>query len=150
MPTEPSQHSHTDHRPYIEAVRAALLLKDISVGDAAFNTGRVRSATMPLWAPDEDFDEPWHFTFTSAESVELHWTEEDGWSVLALHSDAGRLLPTIWRRGFGALLPLDEVAAWAALLLTMPIAVSSREDGPYRSHQQYDSAFEAALATFAR
>jgi len=149
MNTDPSQPARADHRPYIETVRVALLLKDIHVGAAVFNTGLVRSAAMTLLPPDEDFDEPWHHTFASAERVELRWTEEDGWSLLALHASGDATLPTIWRPGFGVVLPPDEVTAWLALLLTMPIASASREDGPYRSHQRRASAFEAALAAYA-
>jgi Family of unknown function (DUF6292) len=137
-----------DHRPYIEAVRVALLLKDLQVGVATFNSSRLRSAAMTLLAPDEEFDEPWHPTFTTAQFVELRWNEQDGWSLLALHPSETALLPTIWHRGFGVLLPPEEVAAWIDLLVTMPSAAPSREDGPYRSHQQHDPAFEQALAAF--
>jgi hypothetical protein len=139
----------TDHRPYIETVRIALLLKDIHVDAATFTSGRVRSAVMPLLAPDDDADEPWHPTFTDAQRVELRWNEEDGWSLLALHASGGAHLPTIWHPGFGVVLPPDEVTAWLALLLSMPSASASREDGPYRSHQQPDTAFEAALTAYA-
>jgi len=149
MNSDPSQPARADLRPYIETVRVALLFKDIHVGVAVFNSGLVRSAAMSLLAPDEDFDEPWHFTFAGAQRVELRWNEEDGWSLLALHAFGDATLPTIWRPGFGVVLPPDEVTAWLALLLTMPSASASREDGPYRSHQHLDPAFEAALATYA-
>ena len=141
--------SKADHQPYIEAVRVALLLDDINVGDAAFNTGTVRSASMRLVPPDDDFDEPWHHTFTSAEHVELSWTEEDGWSLLALHAADGRRLPTIWRPGFAAVLPANEIRTWLSVLLTMPGFSPSQDDGPYRSHQTDDPAFEASLAFYA-
>ena len=138
-----------DHRPYIETVRVALLLRDIRVGAATFNTGRVRSAAMTLLAPDDDFDEPWHHTFTSAQFVELRWNEEEGWSLLALHPADAALLPTIWHHGFAVVPPPDKVCTWLALLLTMPGVTGSREDGPYRTHQRADPAFEAALAAYA-
>ena len=149
MTVDPSQPGHADHRPYIETVRVALLLRDIHVGNAVYSTGRVRAATMPLAAPDEDPDEPWHSTFTGAQFVELHWTEEEGWSLLALHASGDALLPTVWRPGFGVVLPPDEVTAWLVLLLTMPSASASRDDGPYRSHRRPDPAFESALAAHA-
>ena len=123
--------------------------EDIRVGDAAFNTGTVRSATMTLLAPDEDFEGTWHHTFASAENVELRWTEEEGWSLLALHTSGDRRLPTIWRPGFGAVLPANEICAWLAVLLAMPGVSPSQEDGPYRSHQTDDPAFEASLAFYA-
>ena len=141
--------SKADHQAYIEAVRVALLLDDIHVGDAAFNSGTVRSASMTLLPPDDDFDEPWHHTFTSAERVELRWTEEDGWSLLALHAGDGRRLPTIWRPGFAAVLPANEIRTWLSVLLTMPGVSPSQDDGPYRSHQTDDPAFEASLAFYA-
>ena len=144
-----SRASRADHQAYIEAVRVALLLEDIQVGDATFNTGTVRSATMTLLPPDDDFDEPWHHTFACAERVELRWTEEDGWSLLALHASDGKHLPTIWRPGFGAVLPANEIRTWLAVLLTMPGVSPSQEDGPYRSHQADDTAFEASLAFYA-
>ena len=143
------RNSRADHRAYIEAVRVALLMEDIRVGGAIFNTGTVRTATMTLLPPDDDFDEPWHHTFDSAERVELHWTEEDGWSLLALQAEGRRRLPTIWRAGFGAVLPANEIRAWLAVLLTMPGVSPSQEDGPYRSHQTDDPAFEASLAFYA-
>lgn len=149
MTVDPSQPTHADHRPYIETVRVALLLRDIRVGAATFNTGRVRSAAMTLLPPDDDFDEPWHHTFTSAQFVELRWNEEEGWSLLALHPADAALLPTRWRHGFAVILPPDEVSTWLALLLTMPGVSSSREDGPYRTHQMPDPAFEASLAAYA-
>jgi hypothetical protein len=149
MTADPSQPAHADHRPYIETVRVALLLKDVQVGNAVYSTGRVRAATMPLAAPDDDADDPWHFTFASTQFVELHWNEEDGWSLLALHACGDALLPTIWRRGFGVLLQPEEVAVWIDLLLVMPSASASREDGPYCSHQTHDPAFEAALSAYA-
>jgi hypothetical protein len=147
--TTESRPTATDHRPYIETVRVALLLRDIRVGVATFNTGRVRSAAMTLLAPDDDFDEPWHHTFTSAQFVELRWNEEEGWSLLALHPSGTALLPTIWRHGFEVMQSPSKVCTWLALLLTMPGVCGSREDGPYRTHQRADPAFEAALAAYA-
>jgi hypothetical protein len=144
-----SRISRADHQAYIEAVRAALLLDDIHVGAAAFDTRTVRSATMPLFPPDDDVEEPWHHTFTSAERVELRWTEEDGWSLLALHASEGRRLPTIWRPGFGAVLPANEIRTWLTVLLAMPGFSPSQDDGPYRSHQTDDAEFEASLAFYA-
>lgn len=141
--------SKADHRAYIEAVRVALLLEDIHVGAATFNTRTVRSATMTLLPPDDDFDEPWHHTFASAERVELRWTEEDGWSLLALHASNRKRLPTIWRPGFGAVLPANEIRTWLSVLLTMPGVSPSQDDGPYRSHQADDPEFEASLAFYA-
>jgi hypothetical protein len=138
-----------DHRPYIEAVRVALLLEDIHVSAVTFNTHTVRTAAMTLIPPDDDSDEPWHHTFISAERVELRWTEEDGWSLLALHASDDKLLPTIWRAGFGAVLPANEIRTWLAVLLTMPGVSPSQEDGPYRSHQTDDPSFEASLAFYA-
>ena len=138
-----------DHRPYIETVRVALQLKDIHVGVATFKSSSVRSATMTLLPPDDYFDEPWHHTFASAERVELRWTEEDGWSLLALHASTEEHLPMSWRRGFGAVRPTHEVCAWLAVLLTVPGLSNSREDGPYRTHQTHDPAFEASLAAYA-
>lgn len=149
MNTNPMKSEAADHKPYIETVRAALLVKDVHVGAVAFSTGRVRGATMPLFAPDDDTDDPWHYTFIHAERVELRWSEEDGWSLLALHTRGDALLPTIWRRGFGIVLPPEDVGAWLSLLLTMPGFSSSQEDGPYRSHQQHDAALEATLAAYA-
>lgn len=137
-----------DHRPYIETVRATLLMDDIYTGVATFSTTRVRSAAMTLLPPDDDFDEPWHHTFAHAEHVELRWTEEEGWSVLALHSYGERRLPTIWRYGFDVVLPPDEVRTWLAVLLTMPGIAPSQENGPYRSHQTHDPALEASLAAY--
>lgn len=149
MNTSPENPGTTDHRPYIETVRVALLLKDVHVGVATFNTQRVRSAAMTLLPPDDDFDEAWHPTFANAERVQLRWSEEDGWSLVALHATGDARLPTIWRRGFGVVLPPAEICAWLAVLLTMPAFSSSQDDGPYRSHQQHDAALEAALAAFA-
>jgi hypothetical protein len=149
MTTTECRVSKADHQAYIEAVRVALMVEDIHVGPAAFNTGTVRSATMPLLPPDDDIDEPWHHTFTSAERVELRWTEEDGWSLLALHANGGRRLPTIWRPGFGAVLPANEIRTWLAVLLAMPGVSPSQDDGPYRSHQTDDAEFEASLAFYA-
>jgi hypothetical protein len=142
------QRTQNDHRPYIELVRLALNLKDIHLGAAVTGCGRLRSAAMTVLPPDEDFDDPWHFTFASAQRLELRWDEEGGWSLLAAYAD-GQDGPTIWRYGFGVLLPPDEVAAWADLLLAAPNAAISREDGPFRSHQQPDHAFEATLAAYA-
>lgn len=147
--TAEPRNAKVDHQAYVETVRFALLSDDIHVGAAAFNTGTVRMATMTLLPPDDDFDEPWHHTFTSAERVELRWTEEEGWSVLALHASHGKRLPTIWRAGFGAVLPANEIRTWLAVLLTMPGVSPSQEDGPYRSHQTDDPAFEASLAFYA-
>ena len=141
--------NRADHQAYIEAVRVALLLEDIDVGAAAFNTRTVRSATMPLLPPDDDVDGPWHHTFASAERVELRWTEEDGWSLLALHAGDDKRLPTIWRPGFGAVLPANEIRTWLSVLLAMPGVSPSQDDGPYRSHQMDDPEFEASLAFYA-
>lgn len=143
-------HAHqADHRPYIEAVRAALLAEDLHVGVAHYTSGKVRAAAMTLLPPDTDFDEPWHPTFAAAaERVELHWNEEDGWSLLALHTVDGRCLPTIWRHGFGVVHPPATLCTWLALLLTMPVVCGSREDGPYRTHQTHDPVFEASLAAY--
>ena len=149
MANNPSHPKPADHRPYIETVRVALLLRDIRVGAASFNPGRVRSAAMTLLAPDEGFDEHWHHTFTSAQFVELRWNEEDGWSLLALHPADAALLPTIWHHGFAVVPAPEKVCTWLALLLTMPGVSSSREDGPYRTHQRRDLAFEASLAAYA-
>jgi hypothetical protein len=148
MTTTETRNRKADHRPYIETVRVALLLDDIRVGEAAFNTRTVRTASMTLLPPDDDFDETWHYTFASAERLELRWTEEDGWSLLALHTSGGKSLPTIWRPGFGAVLPANEVRTWLAVLLAMPGVSPSQEDGPYRSHQTDDPAFEASLAFY--
>ena len=147
MDTQPLT-THADHRPYIELVRLALLLEDVHVGVAVPGLGRVRSAAMTVLAPDDDFDDPWHPTFANAERVELRWNEEDGWSLLASYG-GGQAGPTIWRRGFGVLLPPEDVASWIDVLLTMPHSSLSRDDGPYRSHQQPDRAFEAVLAAYA-
>jgi hypothetical protein len=141
--------STANHQAYIDAVRVALLLDDIHVGEPAFNTGTMRSASMTLLAPEDDFDELWHHTFASAERVELRWTEEEGWSLLALHAAGDKYLPTIWRPGFGAVLPANEIRTWLAVLLAMPGVSPSQEDGPYRSHQARDPAFEASLAFYA-
>lgn len=149
MTTTEFRDAKADHRAYVEAVRVALLLDDIRVGDAAFGSRTMRTATMTLLPPDDDFEELWHHTFTSAERVELRWTEEDGWSLLALHAGAGRHLPTVWRAGFEAVLPATEIRTWLAVLLTMPGVSPSQEDGPYRSHQTDDPAFEASLAFYA-
>ena len=149
MTTAEASISKADHQAYIEAVRVALLLDDIRVGDLTFNTGTVRSASMTLFPPDDDFDEPWHHTFASAERVELRWTEEEGWSLLALHVTGDKHLPTIWRPGFGAVLPANEIRTWLAVLLAMPGVSPSQDDGPYRSHQTPDPAFEASLAFYA-
>lgn len=149
MTTNSPPRDRVDHRPYIETVRVALLLKDIQVGAATLNADHVRSAAMTLLAPDDDSDEPWHSTFTSAQFVELRWNEEEGWSLLALHSADAALLPTTWHGGFGPILPPEEVSAWLAVLLTMPALSSRQEDGPYRSRQQHDPAFEAALTAYA-
>jgi hypothetical protein len=143
------QRTQTDHRPYTELARLALLLKDVHIGAPVFRPGRVRSAAMTVLPPDADFDDPWHPTFANAKRVELRWSEEDGWSLLAAYLD-GQAGPTIWRRGFGVLLPPAEVAGWLDVLLTMPHATPSREDGPFRSHQQYDHDFEAALTAYTR
>jgi hypothetical protein len=145
----PQDHK-ADHWPYIELVRVALLLKDVHVGVAHPGPGHGRSAAMTLLPPDPDFDEPWHPTFADAHRVEARWDEEAGWSVAALYEAGSELLPTVWHRGFGVLLEPEDVAGWIDLLLTMPSAASSREDGPYRSHQKPDRAFEARLAAFVR
>jgi hypothetical protein len=149
MSTTEPQPAKVDHRPYIETVRIALLLQDLHVGVASFNSGTVRSAAMTLLPPDVDFEDPWAQTFARAEQVQLRWSEEDGWSLLALHTSDEGPLPTIWRRGFGVVLPPDEICAWLDLLLTMPALSSSQEDGPYRTHQKHDPAFEASLAAYA-
>ena len=149
MSTTEPRTDQADHRPYIETVRVALLLQDLHVGVAVFNPGRVRSAAMTMLPPDDDFDDPWHHTFARAERVELHWTEEDGWSLLALHASGDKHLPTIWRHGFGVMQPPAKVCTWLALLLTMPGVSASREDGPYRTHQKHDAALEASLAAYA-
>lgn len=149
MTTAEIHNDKADHRAYIEAVRGALLLDDIRVGDTALDTRTVRSATMPLLPPDDDFDEPWHHTFGSAERVELRWTEEDGWSLLALHPSDDKHLPTIWRPGFAAVLPANEIRTWLSVLLAMPGVSPSQDDGPYRSHQTDDPEFEASLAFYA-
>jgi len=141
--------SQADHRPYVELVRDALLLKDVHIGVPVTGLGQVRSAAMTVLPPDEDFDEPWHPTFANAERVELRWSEEDGWSLLALHTTDEGPLPTIWRRGFGVVVPPDEIRTWLGLLLTMPSHSSSQDDGPYRTHQKHDPAFEGALAAYA-
>ena len=139
----------TDHRPYIEAVRAALLAEDINISVAMFSTRAVRAATMPLIPPEDESDETWHHTFVGAERFELRWTEEDGWFLLALHASGDRRLPTIWRCGFGGVLPSAEIRTWLAVLLAMPGISPSQEDGPYRSHQTHDPAFESSLAFYA-
>ena len=142
------QRAQADHLPYIELVRLELLLKDVHIGVPVVTPCRLRSAAMTVLAPDEDFDDPWHPSFANAQRVELRWSEEDGWSLLAFYGDdqAG---PTIWRRGFGVLLPPEEVAGWLDVLLTMPQAAPGREDGPFRSHQKPDHAFETVLAAYA-
>lgn len=141
---------NADHRPYIEAVRSALLADDIRVGAATFSTGAVRSAAMPLPAPDDDADEPWHPTFADSERVQLRWSEEDGWSLLALHpSDEGQQSPTVWRHGLGVVHPPEAVRAWLALLLTAPAFAASRDDAPYRTHQHHDPDLESALTAYA-
>lgn len=142
------QRSQADHRPYVELVRVALLLEDVHIGVLVTGLGRVRSAAMTVLPPDEDFEEPWHPTFANAERVELRWSEEDGWSLLAAYL-GGQAGPTIWRRGFGVLLPPEEVAGWLDVLLTMPHASLGREDGPFRSRQQHAPDFEAVLAAYA-
>lgn len=142
------RNGRADHQAYIEAVRVALLLEDIQVGDATFNTGTVRTARMTLLPPDDDFDESWHHTFATAEQVDLRWTEEDGWSLSVLHRSDDKRLPTIWRPGFGAVLPANEIRTWLAVLLAMPGVSPSREDGPYRSHQTDDPELEASLAFY--
>ena len=149
MSTAESHPAKADHRPYIETVRVALLLQDLHVGAADFKSGPVRSAAMTMLPPDDDFDDPWAHTFAHAERVELRWNEEDGWSLLAIHPSDGQYLPTIWHRGFGVVLSPGEICAWLGLLLTMPALSSSQEDGPYRTHQAHDAAFEAYLATYA-
>ena len=145
--TDHPQRTQADHRPYVELVRLALLLKDVHIGVPVVSPGRLRSAAMTVLPPDEDFDDPWHPTFANVERLELRWSEEDGWSLLAAYL-RGQAGPTIWRRGFGVLLAPEEVAGWLDVLLTMPHAAPSREDGPFRSHQQHDHAFEAALAAY--
>lgn len=142
------QRAQADHRPYIELVRIALNLRDIHLGASVTGAGRLRSASMTVLPPDDDFDEPWHPTFTNTERLELRWSEEDGWSLLASYR-SGQAGPTIWRRGFGVLLPPEEVVGWLDALLYVPHAISSREDGPFRSHQHSDHTFEAFLAAYA-
>lgn len=149
MSIKESSSNKVDHRPYIETVRVALLLEDLHVSGANFNLGMVRSAAMTMLPPDDDFNEPWHRTFTRAERVELRWTEEDGWSLLAMQASDETHLPTIWRHGFAVLQSPAKVCTWLALLLTMPGICGSREDGPYRTHQKHDPAFEASLAAYA-
>lgn len=149
MSATESHCAKADHRPYIETVRVALLLEDLHVGVANFNPGKVRSAAMTMLPPDDDFDAPWAYTFARAERVELRWSEEDGWSLLAMHASGEGHLPTIWRHGFGVMQSPAAVCTWLALLLTMPSVSGSRQDGPYRTHQRHDPAFEAALAAYA-
>ena len=149
MSANESPSAKTDHRPYVETVRVALLLEDLHVGVATFSPGTVRSAAMTMLPPDDDFDDPWAYTFARAERVELRWSEEDGWSLLALHTTDEGPLPTIWRRGFGVVVPPDEIRTWLSLLLTMPSHSISQDDGPYRTHQKHDPVFEGALAAYA-
>jgi hypothetical protein len=137
------------HRPYIEAVRVALKSVGIDVGAATFNTRSVRTAVMTLFPPDDGFDGTWHDTFASAVRVDLCWTEEDGWSLLVLHATGGKRVPTVWRPGFGAVLPANEIRTWLSVLLAMPGVSPSQDDGPYRSHETDDPAFEASLAFYA-
>ena len=103
MSATESHYAKADHRPYIETVRVALLLEDLHVGVANFNPGTVRSAAMTMLPPDDDVDDPWAYTFARAERVELRWSEEDGWSLLAMHASGEGHLPTIWRHGFGVM-----------------------------------------------
>lgn len=150
MNTTQSELTKTDHRPYVEAVRAALLADDIRVGAAIFSTGAVRSAVLPLLAPDDDADEPWHPTFSGAERVQLRWSEEDGWSLLALHSlGEDKQLPTVWHHGLGVVHTPEAVRAWLALLLTAPAFAASRDDAPYRTHQHHDPDLDSALTAYA-
>ncbi|MBR7827559.1 hypothetical protein KDK95_14670 [Actinospica sp. MGRD01-02] len=139
----------SDHQPYIELVRLALQLKDIHPGATVPSLGGLRAAAITVLPPDADFEDAWHPTFADASRVELRWNEEDGWTLAAFPQDLSNG-PTIWRRGFGVLLTPEEVATWLDLLLTMPSASASRDDGPYRSHQQTDRAFEADLAVYSR
>lgn len=148
MSAAESRATTADHRPYIETVRVALLLKGIQVGTAAFNAGQVRSAAMTVLPPDDDFDEPWAHSVATAEHVALRWNEEEGWSLLAMHASDGTSSPTIWRLG-PVVLPFDDICAWLAALLTAPALSSSQEDRPYRAHQRRDPAFEACLADYA-
>ena len=149
MTTMRSQHPRADHRPYVETVRATLLLGDIHVGVPIFTTTQVRTAAMSLLAPDKDFDEPWHDTFATAEHVDLRWDEHAGWSLQALHADSAALLPCIWRPGFDVVTPPDEVSAWLAPLMTMPSRPTSREHGPHLPHYQHNPALETDLSAYA-
>ena len=149
MTTPETPATKADHRPYIETVRVVLLLEDLHVGVANFNPGKVRSAAMTMLPPDDDSDDPWAYTFARAERVELRWSEEDGWSLLAMHASGDKHLPTIWRHGFGVMQSPATICTWLVLLLTVPGVSGSREDGPYRTHQRHDPAFEAALAAYA-
>ena len=150
MNTSETHRPKADHRAYIETVRHELRLRDLHVGIATHKPGTVRSAAMAMMPPDDDFDEPWHHTFARAEYVELRWTEEEGWALLAMHLSDDKHLPTIWRPGFSPVPAPDEVCNWLVLLLAAPGFSTSREDGPYRTHQKPDPAFEAALAAYIR
>ena len=141
------QRSQADHRPYIEQVRLALLLKDVHLGAPVLSVGKLRSAAMTILPPDQDFDEPWHPSFAGVGRVELRWSEEDGWSLLAAYLN-GQAGPTVWHCCFAILPPPEEVVGWLGVLLTKPQAPPGRVDGPFRSHQELDHDFEAALAVY--
>ena len=145
--TVQSRCSKADHRPYIEQVRLALLLKDVHIGVPVLSIGRLRSAAMTVLPPDEDFDAPWHPSFAGVERVELRWNEQDGWLQQAAYL-SGQAGPTIWRHGLAVLPPPEQVVGWLGLLLTKPQAPPGRVDGPFRSHQELDHDFEAALAAY--
>lgn len=127
MTTGRSQQPGVDRQRYVETVRATLFLYDIDVGTAAFSPGHghVHSAAMTLLPPDDDFDGPWHHTFTSAQFVELRWDEREGWSLLALHAAGPALLPTAWHKGFPSLAP-EEICSWLAALLVGPTVSAAR------------------------
>ncbi|WP_141658812.1 DUF6292 family protein [Carbonactinospora thermoautotrophica] len=141
----PTDHrERADHRPYVDAVCAALEAQEIGVEACQTSATRLREATVRL-TPD-----PEETAFGEAEEVLLRWTEEAGWFLVAPTVHEGQRLELPWHMGFGVLPDPDEVAVWVAVLLTRPDATPSREDGPYRSHTEYDPEFERALRSYAQ
>ncbi|KWX05861.1 hypothetical protein TH66_00560 [Carbonactinospora thermoautotrophica] len=142
LPT--GHHERADHRPYVDAVCAALEAQEIGVGTRWTSATRLREATVRL-APD-----PEETAFGEAEEVLLRWTEEAGWFLVAPTVHEGQCLEFPWYMGFGVLPDPDEVAVWVDTLLIRPDLTPSREDGPYRRHTDYDPEFEQALRSYAQ
>lgn len=134
------------HDGYIAAVHAALADQDIAVEYVVLDREPLRSATLYLSIDEDDFDSP----FLQAEELLMRWTEEDGWILIApVLQENGVMTRAPWHHGFSVLPDPEEIATWAAILLSRPDLTISREDGPYRGRRDNDPGFENALLRYA-